>query len=49
MIPANRVEIHTRPAGTGFTLRLHGEFKFHPGKAGQFSTWYLFIFVHIFF
>ena len=44
-----RDEISTRPAGADFTLRLHVEIKFHPGKAGQFSTWHLFRFVYIFF
>ena len=39
MIPACRDEISTRPAETDFTLRLHVENKFRPGKAGQFSTW----------
>ena len=38
MIPVCRDEISTRPAGTDFTLRLHGKTKFHPDKAGQFST-----------
>ena len=42
MILFCRNEISTRPAGTNFNLRLHGEIKFHPGKAGQVSTWYLF-------
>ena len=37
-----------RPAGTDFTIRLHREIKFRPGKARQFSTWYLFKFVYIF-
>ena len=41
MIPACRDEISTRPAETDFTLGLHVEIKFRPGKAGQFSTWYL--------
>ena len=41
-------ETSTRPAGTDFTLRLHGGTKFHPGKTGQFSTWYLHKFVYIF-
>ena len=41
MIPACRDEISTRPAEIDFTLRLHVEIKFRPGKAGQFSTWYL--------
>ena len=49
MIPVCRNEISTRAAGTDFTLRLHGEIKFHSGKAGQFSTWYLFKYVYIFF
>ena len=35
-------EISTRPAVTDYTLRLHGKISFHPGKAGQVSTWYLF-------
>ena len=41
MILACRDEISTRPDKTDFTLRLHVEIKFCPGKAGQFSTWYL--------
>ena len=49
MIPVCRDEISTRPARTDSTLRLHGEIKFQRGKVGQFSTWYLFRFVHIFF
>ena len=49
MIPVYRDEIPTRPAGTDFALRLHGVITFHPDKAGQFSTRYLFRFVHIFF
>ena len=49
MIPIYWDEIPTRPVGTDFTLRLNGEIKIHPGKAQQFSTWYLFRFVHIFF
>ena len=36
-----RDEISTHPARTDFSLRLHGEIKFYPGKAEQFSTWYL--------
>ena len=43
MIPACRNEISTRPVETDFTLRLHMEIKFRPGKAGQTSTWYLII------
>ena len=43
MIPACREETSTRPAETDFTLRLHAEINFRPGKAGQFSTWYLII------
>ena len=43
IIPACRDEISTRPAETDFTLRLHMEIKFRPGKAGQFCTWYLII------
>ena len=41
MIPACRDEISTRLPETDFTLPLHVEIKFHPGKAGQFCTWYL--------
>ena len=48
MIPACRDEISTHPTGTDFTQRFHGEIKFHPEKAGQFSTWYLFRFAYIF-
>ena len=36
MILAWRDEISTPPAETDFTLRLHVEIKFWPGKAGQF-------------
>ena len=49
MIPACRDEISTRPAETDFTLRLYVEIKFRPGKAGQFSTYYLIRFACIFF
>ena len=49
MIPVCRDEISPRPAGTDLTLQLHVEIKFRPGKAGQFSTWYLFRFVCNFF
>ena len=49
MIPVCRYEISTRPAGAYFTLRLHVEIKFHHGKAGQFSTCYLFRFAGTFF
>ena len=49
MIPACGDEISTRPAGIDFTLRLHVEIKFRPGKAGQFSIWYLIRFACIFF
>ena len=49
MIPICRDEISTRPAGTDFTLRLHWGIKLHPGKVGQFSTWYLFRSAYIFF
>ena len=45
MILVCRDEISTRSTGTDFTRRLHGEIKFHLGKAGQFSTWYMFKFV----
>ena len=48
-ILVGRHEISTLPTGADFTLRLQGEIKFHPGKAGQFSTWYSFRFVYIFF
>ena len=48
MIPVCRDEISTCPAAN-FTLRLHAEIKFSPSKAGQFSNWYLFRFVYIFF
>ena len=49
MIPVCRDEISLRPAGTDFTLRLHVEIKFRPGKERQFSTWHLLRFVCIFF
>ena len=39
MIQFCQDEISTRLAWTGFTLRLHGEINFHPGNAGQVSTW----------
>ena len=42
MILFCRVEISTDLVETDFTLRLHGEINFHPGKVGQVSTWYLF-------
>ena len=48
MIPACRDEISTRPAETDFTLRLHVEIKFRPGKAGQFSICYSIRFTCIF-
>ena len=48
MIPVCRDEISTRQAGAYFTLRLHVEIKFHHGKAGQFSTCYLFRFAGTF-
>ena len=38
MIPVGRDEVSSRPAGTDFTLRLHGEIKFHPSKVEQLST-----------
>ena len=41
-------EISTRPAGTDFTLRLHGQISFYPCKAGQVSTLYLFTKTHRF-
>ena len=34
MIPGCRDEISTRPADADFTLRLHAEIKFRPGKTG---------------
>ena len=49
MIQACRDEVSTHPAETDFTLRLHVEIKLCPGKAGQFSTWYLIKFTCIFF
>ena len=49
MNPICQNEISTRPAEADFTLRLHREIKFHPGKAGQFSTRFLFRFVQYFF
>ena len=45
MNPVCRDEISASPAGADFTLRLHREIKFHPGKAGHFSTWFLSRFV----
>ena len=49
MIPACQDEILACPAEKDFTLRLHVEIKFRPGKAGQFPTWYLIGFACIFF
>ena len=49
MILACRDEISTRPAEIYFTLRIHVEIKFRPGKAGQFSAWDLIRFTCIFF
>ena len=49
MIPACWDEISTRPAEADFTPRLYVEIKFRPGKAGQFSTYYLIGFACIFF
>ena len=49
MIPAFRNEISIRLAKTDFTLQLHVEIKFRPGKAGQFSTWYLIRIAYLFF
>ena len=49
MIPVCRDETSTGPAKIDFTLRLHVEIKFRPGKARQFSTGYLSRFVCIFF
>ena len=48
MILFCRDEISTCSAGTDFTLWLHREIIFHPGKAGQVSSWYLFIKTHRF-
>ena len=44
-----RDEVSTYPAATDFTISLHVEIKFHPGKLGQFCSWYLFRFIYIFF
>ena len=41
-------EILTRAAENDLTLPLHGKIKFHPSKAGQFSTSYLLRSVDIF-
>ena len=49
MISVYQDEIPTRPVETDLAARLHGEIKFHPGKSGQCSTWYLFRFVYILF
>ena len=43
-----RDETSTCSAETDFTLRLHGEVKFHSGRVGHFSTWYLLRFVFYF-
>ena len=40
MIPACQDETSKRPAETNFTLQLHVEITFRPGKAGQFSNYY---------
>ena len=48
MILACSDELSTRPAETDFTLQLHVEIKFRPGKEGQFSTWYLIRFACIY-
>ena len=48
LIPVCQGEISTRPAGTDFTLWLHGGVRFHPSKEWQFSIWYLYRFVYIF-
>ena len=42
-------EISTHLAEKYFTLRLHEDIKFRPGKVRQFCTWYLPIFACIFF
>ena len=39
----------TRSSWENLIPRLHGQIKFCPGKAGQFSTWHLFRFVCSFF
>ena len=49
MIPVCRDQISAPPAGTNFSLRLHVEIKFRPGKTGQFSTRSYFRFAGIFF
>ena len=49
MNPVCRDQISTRPAETDFTLRLLREIEFHPGKLGQFSTWFLLKFEYFFF
>ena len=48
MIPPCQDEISTPPAETDFTLCSHVEIKFHPGKAEQFSIWYLILDLHAF-
>ena len=49
MNPVCQDQISTRPAETDFTLRLLREIEFHPGKLGQFSTWFLLKFEFFFF
>ena len=49
MISACHDEILTRPAEADFTLQLHVEIEFRPGKAGQFSTLHWIRFASIFF
>ena len=49
MNPVCQDQISTRPAETDFTLRLLKEIEFHPGKLGQFSTWFLLKFEFFFF
>ena len=41
MIPACEDETLAYSTGTDFTLRLHGGMKFHSGKTGWFTIWYL--------
>ena len=48
MISACHDEILTRPAEADFTLQLHVEIEFRPGKAGQFSTLHWIRFASIF-
>ena len=49
MIPVCRDGTSTRSGATDFTLLLHMEIQFRPGKVGKLSTLYLFTFACIFF